>query len=150
MHIQCKQLIERMVADKKGKVLDIGSMNINGSFKDLFDGCEYTGIDIAPGNNVDVVVEPFSFPFPDETFDIVVSANCLEHVPEPGLWAKEVKRVLKKGGLLAITAPHKIHYHNPPHYWNIRKDALGYLFGDMTIVMLGEGEIDSYIKAIKI
>jgi ubiquinone/menaquinone biosynthesis C-methylase UbiE len=150
MHPQCKQLIERMLPDRKGEVLDIGSMDINGSLKDMFNECEYTGIDIAEGKNVDVVVQPFSFPFPDETFDIVVSANCLEHVPEPGLWAKEVKRVLKKGGQLAITAPHKIHIHNRPDYWRIMPDAMRYLFNGMDIIECDIGVIDTYLLAKKI
>lgn len=151
MHIQAKTIVKELTDGlREGKVLDVGSMDINGSLKDLFDNAEYTGIDIAKGKNVDVVVSPLDFPFDNGHFDMVVSANCLEHVPEPHKWALEVMRVLKQDGILVITAPHKIHYHNPPHYWNIRKDALGYLFKDMEILELGEGEIDSFIKARKL
>ena len=42
---------------KKPTVLDCGSLDINGNTRFLFDDPEYTGIDIGPGPNVDVVAE---------------------------------------------------------------------------------------------
>ena len=151
MHQQAYDLIARFKDTLlKGRVLDVGSFDVNGNLKPLFEGFEYTGLDIVEGKNVDIVSEPYTFPFEDGHFDIIVSSSCLEHVFEPHRWAGEIKRVLKKGGRLAITAPHKIHYHNPPHYWNIRQDALSMLFDDFQIDEIGEGEIDAYIFATKL
>ena len=45
--------------------------------------------------------------FPDETFDCVVSFETLEHVTEQDLVISELKRVLKKGGILIISTPNK-------------------------------------------
>lgn len=45
------------------------------------------------------------FPLPENKFDYVLSLETLEHVPDPLLFLKEVKRVLKKGGVLVMSAP---------------------------------------------
>lgn len=37
------------------KALEIGSLNINGSVRTFFTNCEYTGIDVAHGKDVDIV-----------------------------------------------------------------------------------------------
>lgn len=42
-------------------------------------------------------------PFDDNTFDLVFSCECLEHVPEPRKAIKEMARVLKPGGALVLT-----------------------------------------------
>lgn len=44
-------------------------------------------------------------PFADGHFDIVVSMDVIEHVPDPGPWLVEVMRVLRPGGLIFLTTP---------------------------------------------
>lgn len=44
-------------------------------------------------------------PYSDNTFDLVVHSDTLEHVPDPVKALSECKRVLKPGGLLAYTVP---------------------------------------------
>jgi hypothetical protein len=39
------------------RVLDIGSLDINGSVRPLFRGGTYTGIDVAAGPGVDIVCQ---------------------------------------------------------------------------------------------
>lgn len=97
-------------------VLDVGSLDINGVYKPMIleRGWQYTGIDIQDGNNVDYVVEPYSYPFPDNSFDIVMSGSCMEHVERPWLWIPELARVLKPGGLLAIVTHHTFPFHEYP------------------------------------
>lgn len=41
-------------------------------------------------------------PFPDQSFDIVVSANAFHYFPEPEMALKEMKRVLKPQGSVVI------------------------------------------------
>ena len=64
------------------KVLEIGSLNINGTVKDFFTATEYVGVDVAPGEGVDVVAQGEELTYPDNSFDVVVSAECFEHNPE--------------------------------------------------------------------
>jgi 2-polyprenyl-3-methyl-5-hydroxy-6-metoxy-1,4-benzoquinol methylase len=46
-------------------------------------------------------------PFEDETFDVVVSFETIEHIPDGSLWFKEASRVLKKGGLFIVSTPNR-------------------------------------------
>jgi SAM-dependent methyltransferase len=142
------------------KVLDVGSYDVNGNFKDLFKDQTYTGCDMSAGPNVDVVQEsPFVLPFDDESFDVVISGNMFEHCEMPWLMALEMVRVLKKGGKLAVTTPWQIHYHPyPKDCWRISPDGMASLFGQwmlsvdqnpLVIIENRFDEIDTYFEAEK-
>lgn len=45
-------------------------------------------------------------PFKNNTFDFVLSRHVLEHVDNPEKMIKEIKRVIKKGGIIQIAVPH--------------------------------------------
>jgi SAM-dependent methyltransferase len=84
-------------------VLDIGSLDINGNNRYLFEQCNYTGIDIGEGNNVDVVCSGHLFKS-DDLFDVVISTECFEHDEH---WEQTLKNVinnlLKDGGLFLFS-----------------------------------------------
>ena len=65
-------------AFKNKRVLDCGSLDINGSNRYLFDGCTYIGIDLGPGKNVDQISLIHEFTDP-EGFDTIISTECFEH-----------------------------------------------------------------------
>jgi SAM-dependent methyltransferase len=44
-------------------------------------------------------------PFADESFDRVIAAEVLEHIPADGVALTELARVLKPGGTMAVTVP---------------------------------------------
>lgn len=96
--------------------LDVGSLNVNGTFRPLATakGWTYTGIDIREGDGVDLVVAPYAWPFDDGAFDVVLSGSTLEHVERPWLWMKEAARVLRPGGLLALHTHWSFPLHNYP------------------------------------
>lgn len=47
----------------------------------------------------------YSLPFEDETFDKIVAAEVMEHLPEDSLAMAELTRVLKPGGVIAVSVP---------------------------------------------
>jgi SAM-dependent methyltransferase len=44
-------------------------------------------------------------PFADDTFDRIIAAEVMEHIPDDEVAATELARVLKPGGTIAITVP---------------------------------------------
>jgi hypothetical protein len=65
-------------------VLEVGSLNINGTVRDFFDAKEYIGVDLLEGPGVDRVCAGQNLDYVDNWFDVVVSAECFEHNSE---WA---------------------------------------------------------------
>jgi hypothetical protein len=65
----------------KVKVLEIGSLDVNGTIRDHFDFCTYTGIDLGEGPGVDVVKRGERADWESGSFDTVISAECFEHTP---------------------------------------------------------------------
>lgn len=93
-HIQQRQFCMRMKSFfphyfRDVRVLDVGSADICGNNKYLFPTCEYTGLDIWPGPNVDVVFKAHEW---DGIYGLVISTNCLEHDCD---WEKTVSRMTK-------------------------------------------------------
>lgn len=54
-----------------------------------------------------VVGDVTALEFKDNTFDVVVSSDVIEHTPDPAKAIKEMVRVLRKGGVLALTVPNR-------------------------------------------
>jgi SAM-dependent methyltransferase len=84
------------------RVLDIGSLDINGNNRFLFENYEYIGIDIGEGNNVDVVCRGHEYQ-DEQLFDIVISSECFEHDEFWNLTIKNGIKHLKSGGIFTFT-----------------------------------------------
>jgi SAM-dependent methyltransferase len=80
----------------------------------------------ANGINPDRIQSAYgeSLPFPDDSFDIVYSANVLEHTADPRRVLREALRVLRRGGTLHMEMPNFLSYYEghynilqPPLVW---------------------------------
>lgn len=113
-----------------GSVLDVGSGDVNGTYRPLFGGWSYWGVDIAPGPNVDQVVAESGWSL-GRSFDLVISGQCLEHCARPWELAKIMGHHLKPGGLICLIAPFawKEHRH-PLDCWRIGRDGMAVLLLD--------------------
>jgi SAM-dependent methyltransferase len=85
------------------KVLEVGSHDINGSNRILFQSCDYTGIDIAEGYGVDAVAKCHEWQAPDGTYDTIISTECFEHDMYYAESLQKIARLLKPGGLFVFT-----------------------------------------------
>lgn len=106
--------------DIKGKkFLEIGC-GLGYFSKEAFKlGARVTGVDIGPKlikiskkktpNASFIVADASSLPFKNETFDVVLSTEVIEHINKQVIVIKEMFRVLKKGGVLIITTPNRLY-----------------------------------------
>lgn len=84
-------------------VLDVGSLDINGNNCYLFEQCDYTGIDIGEGANVDEVCSGHEYKTKTK-FDVVISTECFEHDSHYADTLRNIcNKLLKKGGLFIFT-----------------------------------------------
>ena len=89
----------------RGSVLDVGSYDVNGNVRKLFEGARYIGIDMRKGPNVDRVLDAHGLveAFGPESFDTVVCCEMLEHDPEFWTSMAQMGAVLKSGGRMILT-----------------------------------------------
>lgn len=90
-------------------------------------------LDLYRSKNIDIVNTGASLPFLDESLDLVISQEVLEHVSSPACHVAEVLRVLRPGGVFFCQLPFVIGYHPGPHdYWRFTKESYGVLLPPST------------------
>lgn len=112
----------------------------------MFPGVDdYTGVDIHPGENVDVVADAhrLSEAIPDKQFDFVYSMSVFEHLAFPWKIALEINAVLKPGGHVFVsTHPVWPAHELPWDFWRFMEHGMHCLFNKATgfeIISLTEG-----------
>ncbi|MCA9370628.1 MAG: methyltransferase domain-containing protein [Candidatus Peregrinibacteria bacterium] len=106
---------------KNARVLDVDCRTGNGTvyFKKKYPTAEFTCIAMAPSfkerakknlktHTVDApvtVMIDVKQPFDNESFDVILTYETLEHVPWPSKYIAELSRMLKTGGTLVLTTP---------------------------------------------
>lgn len=107
--------------NKELKILDIGSFDKSGNYNYGLlmqeEKWTYHGLDLNEGNNVDIVVkDPYNWrEIEDETYDVIISGQAFEHIEYFWLTLDEIKRVLKKDGIICIIAPSSGPVHKNPY-----------------------------------
>jgi len=131
----------------RGRVLDIGSLDVNGTTRGLFaNATQYVGLDIREGRGVDTVGSSHNLRlrFGFHAFDTVACTEMLEHDSDPHATMSEVARVLIPGGHCLFTArgiceaqcqdctcgrPHGFGMHGEPNdYWRFTAQTFPMLF----------------------
>ena len=111
-----ESLLFKMPEDGCGLNIGAGRSKIDSRFKNL---------EIEAGENIDYVGSVESIPLPDESIDLVITQEVLEHVADPNLAMKEIYRVLKPGGVAYIQLPFIIGYHPCPNdYWRFTHEGI--------------------------
>ena len=73
-----------------------------------------------------VIADVMSLCFRDDSFDMVIATETLEHVRRPWVAMAEIYRVLKPGGIMLQTAPFMWPYHGCQRYsdyWRFSADG---------------------------
>lgn len=83
-------------------------------------------IDINPSAEVKITPEGI-VPLPDESFDIVLSVQVLEHVDDVNMYLAEANRLLKKDGLLLLSTHGQWIWHPfPKDLWRWTHEGLSH------------------------
>ena len=128
MHNSSMKLMQNMLHTyykQTGIVVDVGSLDVNGTYRQLFNGWLYHGVDLAMGKNVDLVMkDEFSIPLPSGA-DLVISGQTLEHCRNPFKLVVEMARLLRPNGYLFLIAPFRWTQHRYPiDCWRFLPDGM--------------------------
>jgi len=100
----CRKIKNRFPQYFTGKkVLDIGSLDINGNNRFLLSDCDYFGLDVGEGSNVDIVAVGHQYDAPDNFFETIISTEVFEHDMFYSDTIKNIIRMLKPGGAFIFT-----------------------------------------------
>lgn len=117
---------------KGSKILDAGAGELQ--YKKFCNHLDYVSQDFAQYNGqgdgkglqtevwdnskLDIVSDIIDIPVKRNLFDAVMCIEVFEHLPYPHLAVKEFNRILKKGGLLVLTAPFCSLTHFAPYHFS--------------------------------
>lgn len=110
----------------EAQVLEVGSYDVNGSVRPLFNQTDYLGIDIEQGPGVDRVLSSHELTdaFGLDTFDTVVCCEMLEHDLNPWDTVRNIYLVTKPGGIVVATARgNGFGEHNRPDRFRFMEDG---------------------------
>jgi SAM-dependent methyltransferase len=69
-------------------------------------------------DKIDIIGDIVNIPEKNESFDVILCSEVFEHIPNPVEAIKEFQRLLKKDGILIITAPFCSLTHFAPYHFN--------------------------------
>ncbi len=129
---------------ERKRILEIGSRYVNGSVRPFIENflkpMEYIGIDIEKGKYVDIVLpaEKIVDYFGEESFDVIICTEVIEHVKDWRKVINNMKLVLKKGGIIYITTRSRgFPLHDYPYdFWRYEIEDFKEIFKDFNILVL--------------
>jgi SAM-dependent methyltransferase len=113
----------------RARVLDFGC----GAkpYRELFAAdIDYIGADLLENDQADIAIQGGVVDLPDQSVDLVLSTQVLEHVPDPHAYLTECHRVLRPGGRLVLTTHGVMFYHpHPGDFWRWTIQGLSTIIG---------------------
>lgn len=144
MHMASYAFAEQWCMQKK--VLDLGCGSGYGTARISQLAAEVVGVDVseeavqfararysAPNLSFDPIDGDTPLPYPDHSFDVVLSFQVIEHVRDEQGYLSEARRVLRPGGTMLIITPDRKHRlfpgQRPWNRWHIREYSAASLSG---------------------
>lgn len=126
---RCRKYLD-FGAWSKLRILDVGGRALtfekDRSYRPIWQDItsEYLIADLEAGVNVDLPMPgPYTIPLEDESIDLVVSGQTLEHVKNPFRSVAEMTRVLKTGCHIILIAPSTGPRHDSIDCWRFMDDS---------------------------
>lgn len=125
-------------------ILDVGGKgNVKGNhdrtYQTLFPNTTYYVADIEKGPGVThVMLGYYQLPFADNTFELVVSGQTLEHVSNPFKLVNEMKRVMKPSSFIILIAPSTGPRHDKQDCWRFMNDAFKAIANDVGLKVIAD------------
>jgi SAM-dependent methyltransferase len=108
-----------------GRVLDVGCGDR--PYAQIFPGA--VGFDVPGNEHADLHGSLESIPVEDESFDVVLCLQVLEHVPDPAAAVRELHRVVRPGGRVLLSTHGVYPFHpNPDDLWRWTHQGLERVF----------------------
>lgn len=117
---------------------------IGGEYSPFFNNYKITTLDIGECWKPDIVADITDTKLPEDSYDVILCVQTIEHIPNIFDLSKEIKRILRPGGYLIIDSPFNYPYHGEPEFgdfWRISKDGMKILFNkDFELVIMDDKE----------
>lgn len=113
---------------KQQTIVEIGSLDVNGNLREPFKGHVYVGVDMRPGDNVNLVLNAHDLRdhFPAGSVDAIICCDTFEHDDAFWLTLEEIYNVLRVGGLFICSVPSiafTVYHPHPDDYWRFTEPA---------------------------
>jgi len=143
MHTNSKLLFQKYakpLLERNSTVLEIGPDGFPSTLRELVKDLDLTWHTLDICDNPQLTYpnsNEYSFAIPDERYDVVISAQVVEHVRRPWRWLPEVARVTRAGGLVITINPVSWVYHEAPvDCWRIYPEGMKALYEDASLTVL--------------
>jgi SAM-dependent methyltransferase len=162
MHWNSKYMYERHGAPRitaGARVLEIGpdkfpistTQEVSAASVACWDTVDFDRSNEPSADLTYVMEDSYTFPIPDESYDVVLAANVIEHVPKPWKWLPNVARLVRPGGLVITVVPVSWPFHEAPlDCWRMYPDGLRALYEDSGLEVLvaewGSIELENWAR----
>jgi SAM-dependent methyltransferase len=125
LHTLIRDLVAAGALEPGATVLDYGCAD-SPYRVDLPPSINYVGADLPGNTSADVELRSDgTLPLADNSVDLVLSTQVLEHVDQPQLYLSECFRVLSPGGTLVVSTHGIMYYHRDPEdHWRWTRTGL--------------------------